>query len=128
MTGRRKRGKMNISEIQYKYAEKRVAELLEVVDDTTLPSSPESIELSIMGDVVEEYEKRHYPMETLTVAEVIRQGLKAKGMTQKELAEALGMSTSRISDYAKGKSEPTLATAGKICRLLGILPSAMLNV
>lgn len=119
---------MNISEIQYKYAEKRVAELLEVVDDTTLPSSPESIELSIMGDVVEEYEKRHYPMETLTVAEVIRQGLKAKGMTQKELAEALGMSTSRISDYAKGKSEPTLATAGKICRLLGILPSAMLNV
>lgn len=128
MTGRRKRGKMNISEIQYKYAEKRVAELLKVVNDTTLPSSPESIELSIMGDVVEEYEKRHYPMEKLTVAEVIKQGLKAKGMIQRELAEALGMSTSRISDYAKGKSEPTLATAGKICRLLGILPSAMLNV
>lgn len=128
MTGRRKRGKMNISEIQYKYAEKRVAELLKVVNYTTLPSSPESIELSIMGDVVEEYEKRHYPMKKLTVAEVIKQGLKAKGMTQRELAEALGMSTSRISDYAKGKSEPTLATAGKICRLLGILPSAMLNV
>lgn len=128
MTGRRKRGKMNISEIQYKYAEKRVAELLKVVNDTTLPSSPESIELSIMGDVVEEYEKRHYPMEKLTVAEVIKQGLKAKGMIQRELAEALGMSTSRISDYVKGKSEPTLATAGKICRLLGILPSAMLNV
>ena len=39
---------MKISEAQYKYAQRRVEELLEVVTDTTLPTSPESIELSIM--------------------------------------------------------------------------------
>ena len=47
---------MDITEKQYEYAERRVEELLKVVDDTTLPSSPENIELSIMGSIVEEYE------------------------------------------------------------------------
>lgn len=119
---------MNISELQYEYAERRVEELLKVVTEVTLPTSPESIELSIMSDIVEEYEKKHYPIGKLTVAEVIKQGLKAKGMTQKELAEAVGLSTSRISDFTKGKSEPTLATAGEICRVLDIMPAAMLSL
>ena len=47
---------MKISEAQYKYAQRRVEELLEVVTDTTLPTSTESIELSIMSTFVEEYE------------------------------------------------------------------------
>ncbi len=119
---------MNISEIQYKYAVGRVEDLLEIVDDSTLPTSPQSVELSIMSDLVEEYEKLHYPIEKLTVAEVIKQGLKAKGMTQKDLSEAIGLSTSRISDFTKGKSEPTLDTAGDICRVLDIDPEAMLSL
>ena len=45
---------MKISEAQYKYAQRRVEELLEVVTDTTLPTSPESMELSIMSTFVEE--------------------------------------------------------------------------
>ncbi len=119
---------MDISEIQYEYAERRVEELLKTVDDTTLPTSPERVELSIMSNIVEEYEKLHYPIEKLSLAEVIKQGLKAKGMTQKELAEIVGLSTSRISDFTKGKAEPTLATAGEICRVLDIMPAAMLGV
>ena len=51
---------MKISEAQYKYAQRRVEELLEVVTDTTLPTSPESMELSIMSTFVEEYEKKHH--------------------------------------------------------------------
>lgn len=117
---------MNISEIQYKYAEGRVGELLKIVTDTTLPTSQESVELSIMSNIVEEYEQQHYPIGRLTIAEVIKQGLKDKGMTQKELAEAVGLSTSRISDFTKGRSEPTLATAGAICKVLGVMPEAML--
>ncbi|EFU30749.1 MULTISPECIES: helix-turn-helix domain-containing protein [Bacteroidales] len=119
---------MKISEAQYKYAQRRVEELLEVVTDTTLPTSPESMELSIMSTFVEEYEKKHHPIEKLTLAEVIKQGLKAKGMTQKDLSQAVGLSTSRISDFTQGKSEPTLATAGEICRVLDIMPEAMLSL
>ena len=119
---------MKISEAQYKYAQRRVEELLEVVTDTTLPTSPESMELSIMSTFVEEYEKKHHSIEKLTLAEVIKQGLKAKGMTQKELSQAVGLSTSRISDFTQGKSEPTLTTAGEICRVLDIMPEAMLSL
>lgn len=119
---------MNISRIQYKYAVRRVEELLKVVDDSTASTSPESLELSIMSGIVEEYEKMYYPIEKLTLAEVIKQGLKAKGMTQKELAEAVGLSTTRISDFTKGKGEPTLAKAGEICKVLDILPEAMLSL
>ena len=123
-----KRDGMNISELQYKYAQRRVDDLLESVTEMTLPTAPENLELSIMSGVVEEYETCHYPIEKLTVAEVIKQGLKAKGMTQKELAKAVGLSTSRISDFTNGKSEPTLATAGEICRVLNIVPAAMLSL
>lgn len=119
---------MNISEVQYKYATGRIEKLLEVVTDATLATSPQCIELSIMSGIVEEYEKQHYSIEKLTLAEVIKQGLRNKGMTQKELAEAVGLSTSRISDFTKGKSEPTLAKAGEICKVLDIMPGAMLSL
>lgn len=119
---------MKITEEQYKYASRRVEELLEVITDTTLPSSPERQELSIMTTIVEEYEIKNVPIEKLTLAEVIKQGLKAKDMTQKELSEAIGLSTSRISDFTKGRSEPTLATAGQICKVLDIMPEAMLGL
>ena len=39
-----------ITEEQYKYASRRVEELLEVITDTTLSSSPERQELSIIDD------------------------------------------------------------------------------
>ena len=37
---------MKISELQYRYASRRVEELLRQITDTTLPSAPEKVELS----------------------------------------------------------------------------------
>ena len=79
-----------------------------------------------MSDIVEEYEKIHYPIGKPTPAELIASGLSEKRMTQKELAKELGVSPSRVNDFVKGKSEPNLSLAGRICRILGILPAAML--
>lgn len=118
---------MKMSEEQYRFAVERIEVLLKRISDASSSTSPEYIELSIMSDIVEEYEQKHHSIEKLTIAEVIKQGLKAKGMTQKELAEAIGLSTSRISDFTKGKSEPSLETAGKICRILGVLPEIMMG-
>jgi HTH-type transcriptional regulator/antitoxin HigA len=48
-----------------------------------------------------------------------------KGITQRELADNIGVSPSRINDYITGRSEPTL----KIARLLCMIPPAdMLRV
>ncbi len=52
-----------------------------------------------MSDIIIEYEKKHFPIEKPTVAELISLALEEMGMTQKELATAIGVSPSRINDY-----------------------------
>lgn len=48
-------------------------------------------------------------------------------MSQKQLAETIGVSQSRISDYVSGRAEPTLKIARLLCMTLGITPTAMLG-
>ena len=46
----------------------------------------------------------------------------------KELAEKIGISQSRVSEYISGKAEPSLKTARQLCRILGIKPAEMLGI
>lgn len=116
-----------ISKEQYEYALSRIEELLPVVDGYD-PKQKEAVELSVLSDIVIEYEKEYFPIEKPTVAELIVSGLSDKKMTQKELAEALGVSQSRVSDFVSGRSEPSLKQACLICRYLGIQPAAILGL
>ena len=116
-----------ISKAQYEMAEKRIEELLPLVDDNMPVDDPNSVELALMSDIVEEYEKIHYPIEKPTPADLIKMGLQEKAMTQKQLSEEIGVSPSRVNAYVSGKSEPSLSIAGRICRILGIMPEAMLS-
>lgn len=116
-----------ISRDQYEYALGRIEELLPVVDGYN-PKQREAIELSVLSDIVIEYEKEYFPIEKPTVAELIISGLSDKKMTQKELAETLGVSQSRVSDFVAGRSEPSLKQASIICQCLGIRPSEMLGI
>lgn len=117
----------DITKAQYEMAEKRIEELLPLVNDSTPTNDPLSVELAMMSDIVEEYEKIHYPIEKPTPAELIKAGLEDKHMTQKQLSEEIGVSPSRVNAYVSGKSEPALSIAGRICRILGIMPEAMLS-
>ncbi len=82
----------------------------------------------MMSDIVIDYEKEHFPIEKPTVAELIANGLKESNITQKQLAMELGISTTCVSDFVSGKSEPSLRLVGSICRRLNIKPAAMLMV
>jgi len=117
-----------INKAQYEYALQRIEELLPLVTDETPATDSKAIELTLMSDVVIEYEKEHYPIEKPTVAELIKDSLKEKRMTQKELSENIGISPSRISEYVSGKALPPLNVAGKICRILNIQPAVMLGI
>ena len=116
-----------ITKDQYEYALSRIEELLPFVDGQD-PNSREALELSIVSDIVIEYETEHYPIEKPTLSELIMLGLEEKHLTQKSLAEIIGVSPSRISDYVSGKSEPSLKVAGKLCVALGISPGAILGI
>ena len=119
---------MEITKKQYEYALARIEDLLPLVTDETPVNDPASIELEIVSDIVETYEKIHFPIEKPTIGELISLSIEEKGMTQKELANELGISASRVSEYINGKSEPTLRMARALCTILGIAPAAMLGL
>jgi len=116
-----------ITKEQYEFAKDRIEELLPVVDGYDL-SDKGAVELSMLSDVVIEYEKEYFPIEKPTVAELIADGLADKSMTQKELAESIGISPSRINSFVSGKSEPSLKQARLLCQILSIQPAAMLGI
>lgn len=116
-----------ITKEQYEFALARIEELLPLVNDDTPANDRNAIELTMMSDVVIDYEKEHFPIGKPTVAELIEMSLEEEGMTQKQLAQQIGISPSRINDYVTGRAEPTLKIARMLCRILKITPAEMLS-
>ena len=116
-----------ITKDQYEFALARIEELLPLVDDNTPANDRNAVELTMMSDIVIDYEKEHYPIEKPTVAKLIELSLEERQMSQKQLAIEIGVSPSRINDYIAGRAEPTLKIARLLCTTLGISPAAMLG-
>ncbi|MBO2525816.1 MAG: transcriptional regulator [Bacteroidetes bacterium] len=116
-----------ITKEQYEFALARIEELLPLVNDDTPANDRNAIELTMMSDVVIDYEKEHFPIGKPSVAELIEMSLEEEGMTQKQLAQQIGISPSRINDYVTGRAEPTLKIARMLCRILKITPAEMLS-
>ena len=116
-----------ISKEQYEFALARIEELLPLVDDNTPANDRNAVELTMMSDVVIDYEKEHFPIEKPSVAKLIELSLEEKQMSQRQLAMEIGVSPSRINDYVSGRAEPTLKIARLLCTTLGITPAAMLG-
>ena len=114
-----------ITKEQYEFALARVEELLPLVDDNTPTNDRNAVELTMMSDIIIDYEKEHYPIGKPTVAQLIQISLDEKNMSQKQLADTIGVSPSRISDYVSGRAEPTLKIARMLCVTLGTTPTAM---
>ena len=51
-----------ITKAQYEFALARIEELLPLVDDNTPSNDRNAFELTMMSDVVIDYEKENYPM------------------------------------------------------------------
>ena len=119
---------IEITQIQYEYALARIEELLPLVDDSTPANDKNAVELSIMSEIVIAYEKEHFPIEKPTIAQLIELALEEANMSQKQLANEIGVSPSRINDYLSGRAEPTLKVAKSLCKVLSINPAAMLGM
>ena len=115
------------SEIQYERIMERIEELLEFVGDDTPRYDKDMVELEILSLLVAEYEEKHYPIEPPTLIEMLQESMSEMKLTQKELAELLGVSPPRISEYMTGKSEPTLEVARIMYKKLDIDPEILLG-
>lgn len=116
------------NEIQYQGALKRVEELMLTLPQDTPGDDPRMIELSLLGNLVADYDEEHYPIGSPSLIDVMKLRMYEMNLSQSSLAKLLNVSPSRISDYLSGKSEPTLNIGRKISRTLNIAPSIVLGI
>lgn len=106
----------------------RIEELMEQVEENTPMSDHRVMELDLLVELAEEYEDENYPMGTPSLPDVMKLRMHEMNLTQEKLAEMLGLSQSRISNFLTGKTEPTLKVARTISKQLNIEPGIVLGV
>ncbi|WP_304709023.1 type II toxin-antitoxin system HigA family antitoxin [uncultured Rikenella sp.] len=116
------------NEMQYNAVMERIEELLPLVTEETPLPDKNSVELVLLSNLVADYDEEHYPIKAPTLAELIRLRMAEMHLSQKALAEKLGVSPSRISEYLTGKSEPTLKIARTIHHELNIDADLILGI
>lgn len=110
----------NISESKYRQAKARIEELLQLVDESTTKENSKMQELVELSDLVESYESVHFAIGTPSLREVIELRMFEMKLKQKDLAELLETSTSRISEYLNGKRDITIEIARALNKKLNI--------
>ena len=116
------------NETAYKAAIARIEELLPLVNDDTPLDDRNLIELDLLSELVSDYEDEHYQIKTPALVDVIKLRMYEMGLNQVKLSELLGVSTSRVSDYLTGRSEPTLKVARTISKKLNIDANVVFGV
>ena len=116
------------NEEQYNWAVARAEELLPLVDENTPKTDPNSIELELLSNLVADYSEKNFSIGKPSLGDVIKLRMAELGITQSKLAEIMGLSASRISDYITGKSEPTLRVARDLSVKLDIAPAIVLGI
>jgi len=119
---------MDVTKQKYEYAQARIDALLSQITENTPMEDPLMVELMIVTDVVEAYEAEHCHIAVPTLGDIILDALDTSGMTSKQLADQIGVSPSRISDYIHNRAEPTLKIARQLCQILHISPAEILGI
>lgn len=83
------------------------------------PDSVEADELSVLAELVEAYEAKHFPIELPTPVEAIRFRMEQAGLGPRDLEPYIG-SRSKVSEVLSGKQPLTLAMIRALHSHLGI--------
>lgn len=102
------------TENDYENALTRIEEIFD-----SKPGTVEGDELEILGILVDEYEKKNFPIDAPKPVEAIKFRMDQLGIEQKDLAKILG-SKSRASEILSGKRSLSLRHIKILYRKLGI--------
>ena len=64
----------------------------------------------------------------MTTGERIKEARKHRKMTQKQLADKIGVTGSRVSDWEQGIHRPGVDILANICTALNVSPSELLDI
>jgi antitoxin component HigA of HigAB toxin-antitoxin module len=72
------------------------------------------------------YEDEHVPIANVSEADVLRELMRSNGLSQMELAKAVGIAQSTVSAVLTGARSLTKGQILKLARFFGIAPAAFL--
>jgi HTH-type transcriptional regulator / antitoxin HigA len=105
----------------YKQALKR----LEIIFDASI-GSPESDEADILGMMIDEYEKKHFPIEVPDPIEAIKIRMEEMQLKQVDLINEIG-GKSRVSEILNRKRKLTVEMIRKLTIRLNLSPELLIN-
>lgn len=109
------------TEDEYQKGLKRLEEIFDAKVGT-----PESDEADILGLMIDEYEKKHYPIEAPDPIEAIKIRMEEMELKQVDLAEALG-GKNRVSEILNRKRKLTLDMIRNLAKRLNLSPELLIN-
>lgn len=109
------------TETDYHEALKR----LEVIFDASI-GTPESDEADILGLMIDEYEKKHYPIEAPDPIEAIKIRMEELDLKQVDLVDAIG-GKSRVSEILNRKRKLTVEMIRNLNRRLNLSPGILIT-
>lgn len=109
------------SESDYRDALKR----LEIIFDAAI-GTPESDEADILGLMIDDYEKKHYPIDAPDPIEAIKIRMEEMQLKQVDLVDEIG-GKSRVSEVLNRKRKLTVEMIRNLTRRLNLSPGLLIN-
>jgi HTH-type transcriptional regulator/antitoxin HigA len=109
------------TEVDYRLALKR----LEVIFDAAI-GTQESDEADILGLMIDEYEKKHYPIESPDPIEAIKIRMEEMQLKQIDLVDAIG-GKSRVSEVLNRKRKLTVEMIRNLATRLNLSPGLLIH-
>lgn len=116
---------MNIKPIKTEADYRESLKRLELIFDAAI-GTPESDEADVLGLMIDEYEKKHYPIETPDPIEAIKIRMEEMHLKQVDLVDAIG-GKSRVSEILNRKRKLTVDMIRNLNRRLNLSPGLLIN-
>ena len=116
-----------MTSVQYKQQTKRMEELLKHLTDKGSLSKKLQKELDQISDAITDYEEKNFPFEVESLKEMIELRMFQRKLKQKDIAQILGTTPSRISEVLNGKRGLTIELAKGLYKKLNIDPKLILS-
>jgi|SRR5664280_2310042 len=109
------------TEADYQKALKRLEEIFDAKIGT-----PDSDEADILGLMIDEYEKKHFPIEAPDPVEAIKIRMEELQLKQSDLADVLG-GENRVSEILNRKRKLTLEMIRNLTKRLSLSPGLLIH-
>ena len=116
---------MNIKLIKTETDYENALKRLEKIFDAKI-GTPESDEADILGLLIDEYEKKHYPIDAPDPIEAIKIRMEEMHLKQVDLVKEIG-GKSRVSEILNKKRKLTIEMIRKLTKRLNLSPGLLIS-